>query len=65
MTVSELHGLVNKYAVAAERAKKAGFDGVEIHAASMSLVNCLLSLAWNKRQDEYGGEPGEQDPAPG
>lgn len=55
LTVSEIHDLVEKFAALAERAKKAGFDGVEINGARMHLINSFLSRAWNKRNDEYGG----------
>jgi 2,4-dienoyl-CoA reductase (NADPH2) len=55
LTVSEIHDLVDKFASLAERAKKAGFDGVEINGARMHLINSFLSSAWNKRRDEYGG----------
>ncbi|WP_445935328.1 oxidoreductase [Paenibacillus sp. FSL L8-0463] len=35
--------------------QKAGFDMIELHAASCYLINQLMSLYNNKRQDEYGG----------
>lgn len=54
LTISEIHELVDKFASAAERAKKAGFDGVEINAATCHLVNSFLSPFWNRREDEYG-----------
>jgi len=54
LTISEIEDLVDKFANAAERAKKAGFDGVEVNAARMNLINSFLSRAWNKRQDRYG-----------
>lgn len=54
LTVSEIKDLVEKYAQAALRCKKAGFDGVELHAAHYGLVNAFLSRIQNKRQDEYG-----------
>ena len=56
MTVSEIQELVEKFAQAAFRVKKAGFDGVEIHAAHYALVNAFLSRYQNRRQDEYGCE---------
>lgn len=55
LTPSEIEDLVEKFANAAKRAQKAGFDGVEIHAAHGYLLNSFLSQAWNKRQDAYGG----------
>jgi len=56
LTVDEIAGIVASFARAAVRAKKAGFDGVEIHAAHSYLVDQFLSRSWNKRQDIYGGE---------
>ena len=55
LTVDEIHGLVEKFASAAVRLKKAGFDGVDINAASSHLFHNFLSPFWNKRTDEYGG----------
>lgn len=55
LTIAEIRGLVDKFTKAAERAQKAGFDGIEIHAAHAYLINSFLSRAWNKRQDTYGG----------
>ena len=54
VTKDEIRELVHKFADAAERAHKAGFDGVEVNASSTHLINSFLSPAWNKRQDEYG-----------
>lgn len=56
LTISEIENLVTCFARAAVRAKKAGFDGVEIHAAHGYLLAEFLSSCWNKRQDIYGGE---------
>jgi 2,4-dienoyl-CoA reductase-like NADH-dependent reductase (Old Yellow Enzyme family)/thioredoxin reductase len=55
LTVSEIKQIVVRFAEAAERAKKAGFDAVEIHAAHAFLVAQFLSTASNRRKDEYGG----------
>jgi 2,4-dienoyl-CoA reductase-like NADH-dependent reductase (Old Yellow Enzyme family)/thioredoxin reductase len=55
LTHSEIAALVDRFAEAAERAKKAGFDGVEIHGAHGYLVSQFLSSLSNLRQDAYGG----------
>ena len=52
---SEIEGLVEEFAMAAERAIKAGFDGVELHGAHGFLLNQFFSPLLNKRGDEYGG----------
>ncbi len=54
ITKEEIKALVGKFADAAERAKKAGFDGVEVNASSTHLINSFLSPGWNRRKDEYG-----------
>lgn len=56
LTIAEIGQLVNSFAKAAERAKLAGFDAVELHCAHFYLISQFLSSAWNKRQDIYGGE---------
>jgi NADPH2 dehydrogenase len=55
LTRSEIEALVEEFAVAAERAVKAGFDGVELHGAHGFLLNQFFSPLLNKREDEYGG----------
>ncbi|MCX5999186.1 MAG: FAD-dependent oxidoreductase, partial [Chloroflexi bacterium] len=55
LTVSEIKGIVRKFAQGAQRAKTAGFDGVEIHSTGYYLVAQFLSSTANVRQDEYGG----------
>jgi 2,4-dienoyl-CoA reductase (NADPH2) len=54
LTIAEIEDLVDKFANTAVRARKAGFDGVEVNGARMHLINSFLSRAWNKRQDKYG-----------
>jgi 2,4-dienoyl-CoA reductase (NADPH2) len=54
ISIPEIKALVEGYGKAAERAKKAGFDGVEVHGASQGLLPTMLSRAFNKRQDDYG-----------
>lgn len=55
MTTADIQEIVNAFGQAAHRAKKAGFDGVQIHAAHGYLLNQFLSPAFNKRTDAYGG----------
>lgn len=55
LTVSEIETLIQKFTDAAVRAKKAGYDGVEIHAAHGYLLDQFYSPLTNKRTDAYGG----------
>ncbi len=55
MTIEEIETLVEKFGNAAWRAREAGFDMVEIHAAHGYLINEFLSSFFNKRADRYGG----------
>ncbi len=55
MSIDEITDLINKFGEAAERAKKAGFDGVEFHGASGYLLAQFISPRTNKRTDKYGG----------
>jgi 2,4-dienoyl-CoA reductase (NADPH2) len=55
LTVEEIQEIVDKFASAAVRAQKAGFDGVDINAASTHLLHNFFSPFFNKREDEYGG----------
>jgi NADPH2 dehydrogenase len=55
LTKREIADLVTAFRNAAERVKKAGFDGVEIHSAHGFLLSQFLSPLSNKRTDEYGG----------
>jgi N-ethylmaleimide reductase len=51
----EIAGIVEDYRRAAENAKAAGFDGVEIHAANGYLIDQFLRDKTNRRSDDYGG----------
>lgn len=55
LETGEIQGVVEDYRRAAERAKLAGFDGVEIHAANGYLINQFLDSKTNQRTDQYGG----------
>ncbi|MCX5833906.1 MAG: NADH:flavin oxidoreductase [Deltaproteobacteria bacterium] len=55
MTVEDIHELVSAYGKAAARARAAGFEGVQIHAAHGYLLSQFLSPFFNRRQDAYGG----------
>ncbi len=55
LETEEIAGIVEAYRKGAENAKKAGFDGVEIHGANGYLLDQFLQDGTNKRTDKYGG----------
>jgi 2,4-dienoyl-CoA reductase-like NADH-dependent reductase (Old Yellow Enzyme family) len=55
MTTAEIHYTIDGFAKAAWRAREAGLDGVELHAANGYLFTQFLSSGINDRTDEYGG----------
>lgn len=55
LSFSEIKKIINQFGNGALRVKKAGCDGVEIHASHGYLIQQFLSPATNKRTDEYGG----------
>jgi 2,4-dienoyl-CoA reductase-like NADH-dependent reductase (Old Yellow Enzyme family) len=55
MTQEDIAHLVAAFADAAERARRAGFDGIELHAGHGYILSSFLSPATNRREDEYGG----------
>jgi 2,4-dienoyl-CoA reductase-like NADH-dependent reductase (Old Yellow Enzyme family) len=55
LETSEIKGIVEAYRRGAENAKRAGFDGVELHGANGYLLDQFLQDSTNQRTDEYGG----------
>ena len=55
LTIPEIEEIIEKYASAAVRAQKAGFDGVDINVGSTHLMHNFISPFWNRRTDAYGG----------
>jgi 2,4-dienoyl-CoA reductase-like NADH-dependent reductase (Old Yellow Enzyme family) len=55
LETAEIPGIVAAYRKGAENAKKAGFDGVEIHGANGYLLDQFLQDSTNQRTDQYGG----------
>ena len=57
LRLDEMPRLLADYGHAAENAKRAGFDGVQLHAANGYLIDQFLRDGTNLREDEYGGSP--------
>ena len=57
MTKADIAQVISEFRTAAANAKKAGFDGVEIHGANGYLIDQFLHYDANQRADEYGGTP--------
>ncbi|MGP5036133.1 alkene reductase [Brachybacterium alimentarium] len=55
LEADEIPGIVEDFRRGAENAKRAGFDGVEIHGANGYLIDQFLQDSTNHRQDRYGG----------
>src|SRR5262249_23962540 len=55
LALSELSAVISEFGTAAANAKRAGLDGVELHAASGYLPMQFLSTGPNRRHDAYGG----------
>ena len=58
LTLYECKNIVKQFGEAALRAKRAGFDAVEVHCAHGYLLSSFLSPTLNTRKDEYGGMEG-------
>lgn len=55
LELSEIPGIIAEYRRGAENAKRAGFDGVEVHGANGYLLDQFLQDSTNLRTDSYGG----------
>ncbi len=60
MTKLAIHQVIEAYAAAASRTRRAGFDGIQLHGAHAYGINQFLSGAMNRRSDEYGGDIGKR-----
>jgi len=55
LDTAEIPGIIEQYRIAARNAKRAGFDGVEVHSANSYLLAQFLRDSTNHRTDAYGG----------
>ena len=55
LTIAEINTAIDAFVFAAKTVEKAGFDGVQMHAAHGYLVSQFLSPLSNRRDDDYGG----------
>ena len=57
LTTSEIENIVRNFGEAAARAERAGYDGVQIHAAHFFYLSKFISPLFNHRTDRFGGSP--------
>lgn len=55
LTIEEIQRIVRKYAEAADRGKRAGYDAIELHMAHGYLPHSFIAEKTNQRTDQYGG----------
>ncbi len=55
LELSEITDVITEFKIAAQHAKDAGFDGIELHAANGYLLNQFIDSTSNRRTDNYGG----------
>jgi 2,4-dienoyl-CoA reductase-like NADH-dependent reductase (Old Yellow Enzyme family)/thioredoxin reductase len=55
MTIDEIQKTTQMFGKAAARVKRVGFDVIELHTHSHSILGCFMSPLFNQRDDEYGG----------
>ena len=55
LSETEINEIINSFVLSIERAKKAGFDGIQLHLAHGYLLSSFLSPHMNKRKDKWGG----------
>ena len=57
LTTDKVEGVVRQFGEAAARAERAGYDGVQIHAAHFFYLSKFISPLFNHRNDRFGGSP--------
>ena len=57
LELDEIPTVIEEYRVAAQNAKDAGFDGIELHSANGYFLDLWLQSKTNQREDRYGGSP--------